>query len=72
MLSLVCFPVKGWSHDVNSYNFALSNSMFVFPFVSLPVAHLSFIAVKRCYRPISWISLYVWRGDFPLVVLKVT
>lgn len=24
---------------------------------------------KRFYRPISWISLYMWRGDFPLVVL---
>lgn len=41
----------------------VSYCLLLFCFFFLPVAHLLFKAVKRCYRPISWISLYMWKRD---------
>lgn len=58
-----------YSQDVSIYHFAqatvmfLSASFLLFVFVFVLVAHL-FQSSKRCYRLSSWISLYLWQGDF--------
>lgn len=63
-VDLVPFPLFRDAQDVNCYRFFPRGTvMFMFPVVCcfvLPVAHLLFREVKkRCYRPISWISLYM-------------